>query len=82
MSDKSDDSLESEFTIEALPDPTKVRGGQNCGPTINPIRVTHLPTGIYAVCDAGYSQHRNKRIALAMVEYGLAEMGYSRKEKV
>lgn len=50
-------------------------GGQQVGTHICPIKVLHKPTGIYAVCDYERSQHRNRTIAMQMVEYGLAEMG-------
>jgi protein subunit release factor A len=40
------------------------------------VRVTHIPTGIMAQCGEATSQHRNKLIATAMVEYALVELGY------
>lgn len=52
------------------------KGGQHVGLTQSTIKCLHEPTGIYAVCGSERSQHRNKRIAQAMVEYGLAEMGW------
>ena len=52
------------------------RGGQQAGTPNYHVKVTHTPTGIYAVCMSERSQHRNRNIAMRMVEYGLAEMGW------
>lgn len=52
------------------------KGGQQVGITNRAVKVLHKPTGIYAVCDNEHSQHKNLRIAKAMVEYGLAEIGW------
>lgn len=51
-------------------------GGQQVGTHICPVKVLHKPTGIYAVCGDERSQHKNRTIALRMVEYGLAELRY------
>ena len=51
-------------------------GGQQVGTPNYHVKVLHIPTGIYAVCMAERSQHRNRKIALAMLEYGLAELGW------
>lgn len=52
------------------------KGGQTVGIVETGIRVTHTPTGLVASCGTERSQLRNKRIAMAMIEYGLAEMGW------
>jgi protein subunit release factor A len=52
------------------------KGGQHVGIPHPHIKVLHKPTGIYAVVSYEKSQHRCRNIALAMVEYGLAEMGW------
>lgn len=50
------------------------KGGQTVG-IVNPgISVAHIPTGLVASCCAERSQSRNKRVAMAMIEYGLAEL--------
>ena len=54
----------------------KSSGGQHVGMTISHIKVLHKPTGIYAVCATERSQHKNRSVAMAMVQYGLAELGY------
>jgi protein subunit release factor A len=66
--------IEDQFKVDGLCPPA--RGGQHVGVTVYPIKVTHLPTGIFAVCGSERSQHKNRSIAMAMVQYGLAEMGW------
>ncbi|MEP3476916.1 MAG: peptide chain release factor H [Hyphomicrobiales bacterium] len=39
-------------------------GGQHQNTTDSAVRVTHLPSGISAVCRDGRSQHRNKKLAI------------------
>lgn len=65
---------ESDLKVEAILPETK--GGQHVGMYHIPIRVTHLPTGIFAQCEYERSQHKNKDIAMIMVEFGLVEMGW------
>lgn len=45
-------------------------GGQHVG-TYRGVRVEHLPTGLIAICQSDRSQHRNKEIALHMIEAAL-----------
>lgn len=52
------------------------KGGQTCGATPTGVVVEHLPTGLKAFCDQHRSQLKNKQVAMAMVEYGLAELGW------
>lgn len=68
--------MSSDFIVEAI-FPNTAAGGQQVGVPNYPIKVTHVPTGIYAVCFAERSQHRNRTVAMRMVEYGLAEMGWT-----
>lgn len=42
----------------------------------NKIKITHVPTGLVAIVDCMRSQHKNRYVAMSMIEYGLAEMGY------
>lgn len=51
-------------------------GGQQVGQTIFAVRVTHEPTGLLAYSASERSQHKNLRICKAMVEMGLAELGW------
>ena len=59
------------ITVEALRDPNYNYGGQHVGLPNNPIKVTHVPSGISAICGTERSQHKNRLIALEMVEFGL-----------
>lgn len=68
------DIPEEDLEISDIRPPSS--GGQQVGTRISHIKVLHKPTGIYAVCATERSQHRNRTIALRMVEYGLAEMGF------
>jgi peptide chain release factor len=63
----------TEFVVQSY-NPTPP-GGQQVGIS-SAVKVTHEPSGLFAVSGAERSQHRNRRIAQAMVEYGLAELGW------
>jgi peptide chain release factor 1 len=52
------------------------RGGQQVGNLYRGVSVMHKPTGLRAQCDTERSQQRNLQICLAMIEYGLAEIGW------
>lgn len=52
----------------------KSKGGQTVGMPTPAVRITHIPTGLSATCYFERSQLKNKRICLAMLEYGLAEL--------
>lgn len=67
---------DEDLEVKALPDPNYNYGGQHAGSPINPIQVTHIPSGITATVQCARSQHKNRLIALAMVEYGCLEAGY------
>lgn len=51
-------------------------GGQQVGMTVIAVKVTHKPTGLSAYSESDRSQHKNLRICKAMVEMGLAELGW------
>jgi protein subunit release factor A len=57
-------------TIDRTP-----KGGQHCGVIPRGVKATHLPTGLSASCECERSQMRNRNIALAMLEWGMAELG-------
>ena len=50
-------------------------GGQHVG-TSPGVKITHLPTGLIAICDSNRSQHRNKAIAMDMLLGGLTSPGF------
>lgn len=68
----------SELKIETLDDPTTRKGGQHVGVPVLGVRVTHVPSGIAAECRFERSQYKNKIIATAMIEYGLAELNWGK----
>lgn len=46
------------------------RGGQHVG-VHNGVKVTHLPSNLIAVSESATSQHKNKEIAIEMIETAL-----------
>ena len=52
-------------------------GGQQAVSTPRGVLVEHIPTGMRAFCDQERSQLRNKRVAIAMIEYVLVELGWT-----
>jgi len=60
---------EPEFTITVWPEEPK--GGQHCGAGPRGVKIVHNPTGLTAMCDAENSQHKNRQIAMHMIEGGL-----------
>jgi len=67
------------MNVEDLKIETLVRGnkgGQHCGLPPVDIRVTHVPSGLIAQCGSERSQMRNRNTAIAMLEYGLLEIGW------
>lgn len=72
--DESIKMKESDLKIESVsPYP---KGGQQAGLPPMGVKVTHIPTGLEAYSIYHRSQYRNKKIAMAMIEYGLAEINY------
>lgn len=50
-------------------------GGQHVGIDCG-IKITHLPTGLIAICDTDRSQHRNKQVAMDMLLGGLTSPSF------
>ena len=46
------------------------QGGQHVGYTSEPVKVTHIPTGIVAIVECR-SQHRSRLVAVEMIEAAL-----------
>lgn len=57
------------FLIE--PYPLHQKGGQHVGVISTGIKITHIPSGLIAICNAARSQLKNRDIALNMIEVGL-----------
>ena len=67
--DKLEPCLPTEYQIECWP--PRQTGGQVAGGVQNGVRITHFASGLQAVCTDERSQHRNREIAMAMIEGGL-----------
>ncbi len=70
----ADDIPGSDLLIERWP--VVPVGGQHVGTGPNGVKITHLPTGLVAMCDTERSQHRNRTIALDMIMGGLTSPGF------
>ena len=48
--------------------PPAPTGGMQTGRMPNGVKIVHIPTGLFAVCENHRHQHRNKEAALAELE--------------
>lgn len=54
------------------------RGGQHVGSDPCDVKVTHIPTGISATVGCCRAQHRNRSIAIRMIELALDDPEFGR----
>jgi protein subunit release factor A len=53
------------------------KGGQHVGKISTGVQVTHIPSGLVAICSIERSQMKNRDVAIAMIEAGLEKINWN-----